>query len=228
MKFVVLTCPGCVTGAYSSPSQILAVCNGSSSSPVTFCRMVETRAWSVSGMYRKGTFALILRMLPSCGALVEAKVLCSRWLPVDFGICQVTCMCGKHGITLCSSSTSSLSIRDAQLSDFEFLCGTELVVCSFQDGSVGVFNYKHKKMDFMTQPSHTETIFNCAFSAVEPNCLFYSVPLSVYFCEFMCVFFGFCEALFVCVCVFVFVNLYVCVCVCFCVFVCVYFPWHSP
>lgn len=70
-----------------------------------------------------------------------------------------------------SSSTSSLSIRDAQLSDFEFLCGTELVVCSFQDGSVGVFNYKHKKMDFMTQPSHTETIFNCAFSAVEPNLL---------------------------------------------------------
>jgi len=37
---------------------------------------------------------------------------------------------------------------------------------SFKNGSVGIFNYSKKALEFLTQPNHSETIFDMAF---KPN-----------------------------------------------------------
>ena len=39
-------------------------------------------------------------------------------------------------------------------------------VCSFRDGSVGVYDLRKKQWDFLTEEAHTETIFDCVF---KPN-----------------------------------------------------------
>ena len=36
-------------------------------------------------------------------------------------------------------------------------------VCSFQDGSVGVYDLRKRSWDFLTEEAHTETIFDCVF-----------------------------------------------------------------
>jgi hypothetical protein len=40
---------------------------------------------------------------------------------------------------------------------------SELVLCSFQDGSVGVFHMATRQMKFQGKPGHRETIFDVKY-----------------------------------------------------------------
>lgn len=42
-------------------------------------------------------------------------------------------------------------------------------VCSFQDGSCGVYDLRKKSWDFLTEEAHTETIFDCVFKPDNPD-----------------------------------------------------------
>lgn len=42
-------------------------------------------------------------------------------------------------------------------------------VCSFNDGSCGVYDLRKKSWDFLTEQAHTETIFDCIFKPNNPN-----------------------------------------------------------
>ena len=44
--------------------------------------------------------------------------------------------------------------------------GKEGFLLTFKNGSVGIFNYNKKSLEFLTQPNHSETIFDMAF---KPN-----------------------------------------------------------
>jgi hypothetical protein len=44
-----------------------------------------------------------------------------------------------------------------------FVPGTELLLCSFTDGSVGVFNMVTRQMKYQGLPGHSETIFDVKF-----------------------------------------------------------------
>lgn len=43
------------------------------------------------------------------------------------------------------------------------------VVCTFKNGSVGVFSLGKKKLEFVTEPGHSETIFDLAIKSDDPN-----------------------------------------------------------
>ena len=45
----------------------------------------------------------------------------------------------------------------------KFLPGTPLLLCSFNDGSVGVFNMVTRQMKFQGLPGHSETIFDVKY-----------------------------------------------------------------
>lgn len=42
-------------------------------------------------------------------------------------------------------------------------------VCSFNDGSCGVYDLRKKSWDFLTEQAHTETIFDCVFKPDNPD-----------------------------------------------------------
>ena len=42
-------------------------------------------------------------------------------------------------------------------------------VCSFRDGSVGVYDLRKKQWDFLSEEAHTETIFDCVFKPNDAN-----------------------------------------------------------
>mmetsp|Transcript_71803 Transcript_71803/g.191534 ORF Transcript_71803/g.191534 Transcript_71803/m.191534 type:complete len:1269 (+) Transcript_71803:67-3873(+) len=46
-----------------------------------------------------------------------------------------------------------------------------LFLMSFLNGSIGVLDVIHRKMEFLSSPGHSETIFDCAFSPGNPNLL---------------------------------------------------------
>jgi hypothetical protein len=52
-----------------------------------------------------------------------------------------------------------------------FIPGTELLLCSFHDGSVGVFHMVTRQMKFQGLPGHTETIFDVRFRPDSPDVL---------------------------------------------------------
>lgn len=45
----------------------------------------------------------------------------------------------------------------------------EGLFCAFKNGAIGVFNYTKKKLEFLSQPSHAETIFETAFKPNDKN-----------------------------------------------------------
>ena len=49
--------------------------------------------------------------------------------------------------------------------------GTSTVLCSFMDGTVAVYSVRRRQVEWSTEPGHTETIFDCAFSTADPNLL---------------------------------------------------------
>lgn len=49
--------------------------------------------------------------------------------------------------------------------------GKEGFLLTFKNGSVGVFNYNKKALEFMTQPNHSETIFDMAFKPSDKDIL---------------------------------------------------------
>jgi WD40 repeat protein len=57
------------------------------------------------------------------------------------------------------------------LNSLVFIPGTELLLCSFHDGSVGVFNMVTRQMKFQGLPGHTETIFDVRFRPSDPTIL---------------------------------------------------------
>ncbi len=44
-------------------------------------------------------------------------------------------------------------------------------ILSFEDGSVGVFNLERRRLEFTSQPAHSETIFDCRFKPSSPDTL---------------------------------------------------------
>ena len=52
-----------------------------------------------------------------------------------------------------------------------FIPGTELLLCSFHDGSVGVFHAVTRTMKFLGLPGHTETIFDVKYRPMDPEVL---------------------------------------------------------
>lgn len=49
--------------------------------------------------------------------------------------------------------------------------GKEAILASFKNGSVGVYNFHKKKMDFLSQPNHSETVFDVQFKPTNKNIL---------------------------------------------------------
>ena len=55
-----------------------------------------------------------------------------------------------------------ISLRNTCYKDPGFLL-------SFKNGQVGIFNFKTKKLDFLTEPNHSETIFDIEFKPDDEN-----------------------------------------------------------
>lgn len=49
--------------------------------------------------------------------------------------------------------------------------GRESLFCAFRDGSVGVFNYHKKKLEYLSPANHSETIFEVVFKPSDKNIL---------------------------------------------------------
>ena len=49
--------------------------------------------------------------------------------------------------------------------------GKEGLLCTFKNGSVSVFNYNKKTLEYTSQPNHSETIFDMSFNDVDSNIL---------------------------------------------------------
>lgn len=47
--------------------------------------------------------------------------------------------------------------------------GKDGLFCAFSNGSVGVFNYHKKKLEYLSQPNHSETIFDIVFKPNDKN-----------------------------------------------------------
>jgi WD40 repeat protein len=45
------------------------------------------------------------------------------------------------------------------------------LLLAFMDGSVGVFDYGLRNLEFITVPAHSETIFDCRFKSNNPDIL---------------------------------------------------------
>ena len=44
-------------------------------------------------------------------------------------------------------------------------------MCTFKNGSVGIYNFTKKNLEFLSQPNHSETIFDMAFNIKDKNIL---------------------------------------------------------
>eukprot|EP00743_Colponemidia_sp_Colp-15_P006499 GILK01006998.1.p1 GENE.GILK01006998.1~~GILK01006998.1.p1 ORF type:complete len:1239 (+),score=161.70 GILK01006998.1:69-3785(+) len=53
----------------------------------------------------------------------------------------------------------------------QFIPFTDKALCSFRNGSVGIYDIAKRKMEFSTQPGHTETIFDSRFKPNDPDVL---------------------------------------------------------
>ena len=49
--------------------------------------------------------------------------------------------------------------------------GKEGFLCSFKNGSVGLYNFNKKKLEFLSQPNHSETIFDTQFKSNDKDVL---------------------------------------------------------
>lgn len=47
----------------------------------------------------------------------------------------------------------------------------EGLLLSFKNSSIGIFDFSKKRLDFVTEPSHSETIFDLKFSNINKNIL---------------------------------------------------------
>lgn len=47
----------------------------------------------------------------------------------------------------------------------------EYLFCTFKNGSAGVLNFKKRKLEFLSEPNHAETIFETAFKPTDKNIL---------------------------------------------------------
>lgn len=52
-----------------------------------------------------------------------------------------------------------------------FIPQSHRALCTFVDGSVGVFNLTSREMEFSTPPGHNETIFDVSYCPTEPHTL---------------------------------------------------------
>eukprot|EP00761_Pharyngomonas_kirbyi_P003963 gb/GECH01003967.1/.p1 GENE.gb/GECH01003967.1/~~gb/GECH01003967.1/.p1 ORF type:complete len:1212 (+),score=249.40 gb/GECH01003967.1/:1-3636(+) len=79
----------------------------------------------------------------------------------------------KSGILRCwnvskKSPESVVNIRNFGFREFRFLTENK-ILAAFSDGAVGVYNWKTRKFEFITQGGHTETVFDCEFSNIDRN-----------------------------------------------------------
>ncbi len=44
-------------------------------------------------------------------------------------------------------------------------------LCSFRDGAVGVYDFDKRRWEYLTEPGHTETIFDVQFKPSNPDIL---------------------------------------------------------
>jgi WD40 repeat protein len=70
-----------------------------------------------------------------------------------------------------STPIKIVKLRKSGVKELYPIHGEKKFLISFKDGAVGIFNYKLEKLDFITNTGHTETIFDCAFCACNPNIL---------------------------------------------------------
>mmetsp|Transcript_2916 Transcript_2916/g.4234 ORF Transcript_2916/g.4234 Transcript_2916/m.4234 type:complete len:1247 (+) Transcript_2916:67-3807(+) len=70
-----------------------------------------------------------------------------------------------------AKSIRVVRVRRSGFRQCRFVGGSEdtLMAQSFVDGTVAIYNMAQNKIEFLTTPGHTETIFDCAFANHDPN-----------------------------------------------------------
>jgi len=69
------------------------------------------------------------------------------------------------------SPTETLKVGNSGLKSAIYLHEQRSLLCSFENGSVGIYNLVKRKLDFCTEPGHAETVFDISISPYDKNVL---------------------------------------------------------
>eukprot|EP01116_Phalansterium_solitarium_P012909 TRINITY_DN2963_c0_g1_i1.p1 TRINITY_DN2963_c0_g1~~TRINITY_DN2963_c0_g1_i1.p1 ORF type:complete len:1237 (+),score=444.65 TRINITY_DN2963_c0_g1_i1:142-3852(+) len=70
-----------------------------------------------------------------------------------------------------SSPLELVKVRKVGFYNLIYVDRAERVLCTFRDGSFGVYHMVKRRWEFLSEPGHAETIFDCQFKTSNPNIL---------------------------------------------------------